>query len=638
MAYQNTMFWLFKRKNVNTDKVSGFDWGIKAIKKYIQMSDWVNARIGIEEIIKKETASYNKLIEDIEKNIKDEKEKEKLLKIEEKNFQKKKDKIKSLKNDFEKKKQRYTSSIEKKLFEIRFKKIKNEVNKLLGKKEAIQAINLIKSFKNENIENSKVIDFYNAEQKKIQKVIEKIRKQEQYKIKQNTQFEALSLIWDVNAKKEEELLEKTEWGLFKRIKKKIASRRWRNESIKSKQILDEISLLLSEEDNMKQRLAEQRLQTIHQWLVKEIEKEDIIWYGLYWKILWANKISGDAFWIEETKDKYKLFIWDATGHWIKAWFIITLLNKLFNINYSKLLDDLVFDINNQLKQDLESKNFVTWIFFEIDKITNKVEYVWMWHEIMLVYRKKTKTIDRIIPGWIAMWIISMKDKALIKIKELNLDDWDILLVYSDWLIESKSISWEFYWLDKLEEAFKSIADYEANINKVYNYIIKDAKLFRWWSQFDDDLTLVLLKREADNDLVKEWDKYIEKMRLKEWLNEKEVRKLKWKTKKEVLREMEAIRKKKETKSIVLSLQNLYYTWEMLKLKEDATRYIKEGYVDKKINFYLKKAMENEMKYKINLKNQKMQAKFNVLNELYKKWDYETVIKEIQEVVAKDWNI
>jgi hypothetical protein len=29
-------------------------------------------------------------------------------------------------------------------------------------------------------------------------------------------------------------------------------------------------------------------------------------------------------------------------------------------------------------------------------------------------------------------------------------------------------------------------------------------------------------------------------------------------------------------------------------------------------------MENETKYKINLRNQKMQAKYNVLNELYKK--------------------
>jgi hypothetical protein len=38
------------------------------------------------------------------------------------------------------------------------------------------------------------LDFYNRERKKIQKVIDKQRKYEENKIKQNTEFEALTLI------------------------------------------------------------------------------------------------------------------------------------------------------------------------------------------------------------------------------------------------------------------------------------------------------------------------------------------------------------------------------------------------------------------------------------------------------------
>ena len=41
-------------------------------------------------------------------------------------------------------------------------------------------------------------------------------------------------------------------------------------------------------------------------------------------------------------------------------------------------------------------------------------------------------------------------------------------------------------------------------------------------------------------------------------------------------------------------------------------------IDKKINFYLRKAIENENKYKIEQKNQKMQNTYNVLYGLYKK--------------------
>jgi len=83
---------------------------------------------------------------------------------------------------------------------------------------------------------------------------------------------------------------------------------------------------------------------------------------------------------------------------------------------------------------------------------------------------------------------------------------------------------------------------------------------------------------------------------------------------------------------------LYYSWEILQLKQEAVRFIKEWYIDKKINFYLRKAIENENKYKIEQKNQKMQNTYNVLYGLYKKWNYDTVIKELEFLISRDWNI
>jgi len=83
---------------------------------------------------------------------------------------------------------------------------------------------------------------------------------------------------------------------------------------------------------------------------------------------------------------------------------------------------------------------------------------------------------------------------------------------------------------------------------------------------------------------------------------------------------------------------LYYSWEIIKLKEEAIRFIKEWYIDPKINFYLKKAIANEQKYKIEQKQQRIENKYRVLSELMKKWDYATVAREIEDIIAKDWNI
>jgi hypothetical protein len=363
-------------------------------------------------------------------------------------------------------------------------------------------------------------------------------------------------------------------------------------------------------------------------------------YELYWKILWADKISGDTFWFIENDNKYNFFLWDATWHGIRAWFIITLLSRLFN-KYVKNSDlrELTFEINNWLKQDLKSRNFITGIFFDIYKDdTSTINFVWMWHEPILIYKNSTWEVEKVIPGWLAAWIRLINKSTDIKIKKIQLEDWDILLTYSDWIVESKNPNWEFYSLDKLAKIFMHVCKNKLDIHGIYEYIINDLKEFRWSANFDDDVSLLFLKREVRKDIVDMSSKYLQDIKTKEWLKTSDIKKLSWKTIEDIDKELEVLKKNKETARIIKNLEWLYYTWEVLKLKQEAIRYIKDWYIDKKINFYLKKAIENEKIYKVEQKNQKVVNKYNILDELLKKWDYNTVISEIEEVISKDGNI
>ena len=292
-----------------------------------------------------------------------------------------------------------------------------------------------------------------------------------------------------------------------------------------------------------------------------------------------------------------------------------------------------------LKQDLKSRNFITWIFFEIFKEDiSTMNFVWMGHEPMLIYRKKTWEVERLIPGWLAAWIRLINKPTDIKVKTINLSDWDILLTYSDWIVESKSFEWEFFSLGKLEKLFNHACKTQSDINSIYEYVIDDLKAFRWWANFDDDVSLLLVKRDAMKDIIDESSKYIQELKAKEWLKTSDIKKLKWKTIEDIDKELEVLKKNKETERIIKTLEWLYYTWEILKLKQEAIRYIKEWYIDKKINFYLKKAIDNEKSYKVEQKNQKVVNKFNILEQLLKKWDFETVISEAEEIISKDGNI
>lgn len=637
------MFGFLKKKEVNYEQVKAFDSALKAINIFILLSEWDKARKALEEIEYKEKESLNAILDELDKM--DDKqwinEKEKIKLTD--NFKNKQKHLDKLKTVLEKKEEKYNKRVDEERFKIRFKKIKDEVEVLTWNKKNDQALWLLQKFIEENAENPSVVKFYNKEKKIILKNVEKLHIENEDKVKNNAKLEAMTLIWEtVNLDKDEENAKEEnehKW-FFEKIKSKINFYKSIKERIKKKKLLDEINLLIEEDSKVKNDIAARKLANIHKWLVKEISSNKMLWYELYWKILWADKISGDTFWFVENENKYNFFLWDATGHGIRAWFIITLLSRLFS-KYVKnsRLSELTYEINNWLKQDLKSRNFITWIFFEILKNdTWTLNFVWMGHEPMLIYRKDRRKIERVVPGGLAAWIRLIDKPSDIKVKNIVIEDWDILLTYSDWIVENKNSEWDFYWIEKLSHAFEIIAKWNDNIHDIYDYIINDVKLFRWWAQFDDDASILIIKREIRKDIVDESSDYLEKLKAREWLNSNDIKKLRWKTIEDIDKELEVLKKKKETARIIKNLEMLYYTWEILKLKQESIRFIKEWYIDKKINFYLKKAISNEKAYKIEQKNQKIVNKYHILDALYKKWDYETVISEVEEIISKDGNI
>lgn len=633
------MFGFWKKKEVDWSKIKNYKDALEAIHIFMLLSEWKKARHALDEIRLKEKKSFDELLEKINQDDSIFAEKQRLKIIAD--YKQKEQHLGKLEQKLNKKEEDFQDKKLKEQFKLRFKNIKTEIHNLVWNSRSDEAMELLQNFLEENKDNYRVIQFFNIEKKALQKHIDKQRNIEEKKFKDNAKMQAMKLIWSsVNIETDEEKKQKEEkMNFFELIKSRLNFYKNIKEKVRKKRLLDEINLLIEEDSKVKHDIAEKKLASIHKWLIKELAYPEMVWYDIFGKILWSDKISWDTFDIHESKEKYTFYLGDATGHGIRAGFIVTLLSRLFQKHVFSPLQELAFEVNNGLKQDLKNRNFITGIFFENHKDTpEKIDFVGMWHEPILVFRSATKTVEKIIPGWLAAGIRLFDSKDKVKIKSLQLDPNDVILTYSDGILEHKNSQWEFYGLDKLMDAFGKIAKVEKNIHKIYDYLINDVQLFQWGAHFNDDVSVLLLKRNTHKDMLEEGSQYLEDVSIKEWLSKKQVKKLAGKTIPEVEKELEKIKKDKDTQRIIKLLENLYYTGEILKLKQEAIRYIKQWYIHKKINNYLKKAIDNETKYKVEQKNQKMNSRFAVLEELYKKWDYQTVINEVEEIIAKDGNI
>lgn len=616
----------FSKKKIDTQKIKNFNNALKVVEDFVLLEDFEKASLALKEIRSKEDESFRKYIETIE-----EKDKKKEIDL----FKSKISRIDTLKEKVEKKKQEYDNNIRKKKKTLEKKNIENLIKEAIWKKDFIKAWQLATDYLEKNQDNLEVINYVNKIKKELLKLTEKEKKKQEKEIKKDALLEAKQLIWeiqyDVNEGKTKE-----KKNFFTSLKSKFNIRK----KLKEKRLFDEITILLQAQNAKSDLEAKAKLEQVHLWLSKEIEWEKINWYDIYWKIMWADKISWDALWFWKNSKWYNFFIWDATWHWVRAWIIVSNLTKKFNETSKKLdIKNIVLEINNSLKQDLKSWNFITSIFFSINKEdTQKVEIVWMWHEPLFVYRKNKKIVEKIIPWWLAAWIRIIKDTSSIKEKEIFLEDWDIILSYTDWIVEAKSEDWVMYSIDRVWEKFLELARNEkSDLKTIYNLFVEDLKKFAKKSNFNDDVTILLVKKDKNKEILEKQEQ-IEEVMIKEWLYKNYRKKIKWKTLEEIQEDIKKIQKENAVKWVIKNLEALYKSWEMSKLKQDSIKYIKEWYIHSKINYYLKKALENENIFKIKQKNKKIQDKYNILKELYKKWDYQTVINECSNIISKDWNI
>ncbi len=217
----------------------------------------------------------------------------------------------------------------------------------------------------------------------------------------------------------------------------------------------------------------------------------------------AFEVGGDYYdFFKLTKDKLGFVIADVSGKGISASYIMAEVKGIFE-SLSQVLEspkELLIKANNILKSSLGKKDFVTATYGVINVKSGKVVFARAGHMPLLVC--SGKGIKSLKPKGIGLGLDSSElFNANLDNMEFQLNNNDILILYTDGVTESQNSNYENFGDERFSETILNNCTEELSV--LSNKIFRRVSLFSQNKEQHDDITLVLFKWKNNNKMIGE---------------------------------------------------------------------------------------------------------------------------------------
>lgn len=222
----------------------------------------------------------------------------------------------------------------------------------------------------------------------------------------------------------------------------------------------------------------------------------------------AAEVGGDTFDFVSSPDANQLFVYigDVTGHGVPAGLIMMMVDTLVTAMVSRGVDngrDLIVNTNALLTPRISSRLFMTSVMLRWDKQAQKMYYTGAGHEHVLVYRKKSETVEAIKSGGIALGMVPDVSK-IAKETEIPLEIGDSVVLFTDGISEAKNKTGEMFEVDGLVASLKKHG-YRPSAEGIFDNLSKDFANFVGEYVQVDDITMIVIKyvgKDAGTSKVK----------------------------------------------------------------------------------------------------------------------------------------
>ncbi len=209
----------------------------------------------------------------------------------------------------------------------------------------------------------------------------------------------------------------------------------------------------------------------------------------------ADEVGGDYFDSHRICDhKVAFIIGDVSGKGTSAAFNMSQMKGVFQ-SLSQLdlsPEQFLIHANDALSCCLERTSFITLSYFIINTTERNIQFSRAGHCPGIFYQQSTNQVKLIESKGLGLGIIrSRKYRDYIEVNDLNYNPGDILVLYTDGIIEARDKQENEYGYDRLLEVIQQNSDNTAKV--LQKAIIESLDNFSRGQQIEDDYTLMILK-------------------------------------------------------------------------------------------------------------------------------------------------
>ena len=204
----------------------------------------------------------------------------------------------------------------------------------------------------------------------------------------------------------------------------------------------------------------------------------------------ANEVGGDLVdFVRLGQGKSALVIGDVAGKGLKAALLTAKLQAIIRafIPESPSLVDLVSRVNTVFRRDALPQVFASLACASIEDGKGSAEIVNAGHPPPLVVRRDS--VEQMAKGGPALGLI---DSARFSQQVVDLAPGEIILIYSDGLIETRNAAGEFFGEERLRTML--VSERESAAGELGERLVKACDRFQGDAPAHDDLSMVILQR------------------------------------------------------------------------------------------------------------------------------------------------